>query len=106
MGEYEYKKITKNDINLPQYCLYFIEVIQNELNKTDFDEYEELVLTVETSRYPYCYDAFELITRTFERKGYWMQIPTFKTEKDDDGKKTYRYKFNIKEITYKNDLPF
>ena len=106
MEEFKYKKTTKEDIVLPQYCLYFIEAIQDEIDDTDFNIYSEIVLTVETSKYPYCYEAFELVARTFERKGWWVKIPTFKTYIDSIGKKVYKYKFIIKEINYTDDLPF
>jgi len=102
----EYKKITKDDIVFPQYCLYFIEIIQDEINNTDFSIYSDITLTIETSKYPYCYDAFELVVRTFERKGWMVNIPTFKTYIDSIGKKVYKYKFNIKELNYNEDLPF
>lgn len=100
----EYKKITKEDIDFPRYCLFFIKKIQDRLDEEELDEKTYLEILIE-SVYPYCSDAFELITRTFERKGIDIMTPTFKIE----------YKFNVKHYIYKwrmrklselDDLPF
>ena len=102
----EYKKITKEDVNLPEYCLFFIESIQKEIDDTDFEEYTELELTVDTSEYPYCYDAFELVVKTFSRKGFYTRVPTFTTSRNENGKKVWTYKWLIREINNCDDLPF
>lgn len=83
-------KLTKEDIDFPKYCLFFIRKIQEELDKEELDEkiYSEVI--IETI-YPYCSDAFDLIMRTFERKGIDVMIPTFKIE----------YKFNVKHYIYR-----
>jgi len=100
----EYKKITKKDIDFPRYCLFFIRNIQDCINKNVMDDEEPLELNVETT-YPYCSDAFDLIVKTFERKGINVNIPSFKIS----------YKFNVKYYTYRwrlriakelDDLPF
>ena len=88
-----YKKITKDDINFPKYCLFFIENIQEKLNESTFDEKPIVDAIVETT-HPYCSDAFDLIMKTFERKGIDMMTPTFKME----------YKLNVKHYTYKFKL--
>jgi hypothetical protein len=99
----EYKKTTIDDINIPQYCLFFIETIQDEINKTDFEEYDTVELEIITSKYPYCYDALKLVVKTFTRKGFYVKIPTFTSYKDDKGIKVWDYKWDIK---LSDDLPF
>ena len=102
----EYKKITKVDINFPKYCHFFISEIIDSLERNDISNPgDELDLEIETSEHPYCYEAFELIVRTFERKGYDSRIPTFHMEKKD-GQKVYTYKWTFKKLANVNDLPF
>lgn len=101
----EYKKITKDDINLPQYCLFFIKKIQEAIeNEGGLDKIKTMEVSIETT-YPYCSDAFELIAKAFASKKIDLMPPTFKVE----------YKFNIKTYVYKcrlqilgniDDLPF
>ena len=99
----EYKKITKTDINMPKYCLFFIKEIQEAIDETNFDEYGGLELTLTTSKYPYCYDALKLVVKTFTKKGFQIKIPSFVTTKEGD-KKIWEYKWDIsKDI---DDLPF
>lgn len=102
----EYKKITKEDIDFPNYCLFFIKEIIDSLEEYDIkNPGDELSLEIETTQHPYCYDAFELIAKTFNRKGYDMKIPTFKL-KNENGIKTYTYKWKILKIQDSYDLPF
>jgi len=99
----EYKKITKEDVNLPKFCLFFIEHLKHEIDDTDFDEYEELEVTIDTTEFPYCYEAFNLIVKTFSRMGFYVRIPTFITSRDN-GVKTWTYKWIISKGP--DDLPF
>ena len=104
----EYKKTTKNDIDLPNYCLFFIEKIQKQLAKVDFDKHRNAEIFINTSSHPYCYDALELIVRTFTRKGYRLNIPTYKLILKG-GKKSCEYKWVIEKKNDCNDcddLPF
>jgi len=102
----EYKKTTKKDVDFPNYCLFFIREIIDSLDEYDIhDPGDELQLEIETSQHPYCYEAFELIVKTFERKGYDVRIPTFKLEKKD-GSKTYVYKWNLVKLPNVEDLSF
>ena len=102
----EYKKITKEDIDFPNYCFFFIKKINESLEEYDItNPGDELSLEIETSDYPYCYEAFELITRTFERKGYSMKIPTFHLVKKDE-MKMYIYKWKISKLPNADSLPF
>ena len=102
----EYKKITKEDVDFPRYCYFFIKEIIESLDEYDIkDPGDELDLELETSQYPYCYEAFDLVMRTFERKGYESKIPTFHMVKKD-GLKTYIYKWKFKKLPDVEDLPF
>ena len=92
----EYKKITKEDVDFPRYCHFFIKEIVESLDEYDIKE---------TSQYPYCYEAFELVVRTFERKGYDVRIPNFHMDKRD-GTKFYTYKWNFRKLPNVEDLPF
>jgi hypothetical protein len=102
----EYKKITKEDINFPKYCLFFIKKIQEAIDKSksDLSYVEFLKVEVETT-YPYCSEAFDLIAKTFTRKGLEMRTPTYKMNKVD-GIPHYLYNWGVrKEVDY-DDLPF
>lgn len=102
----EYKKITKEDVDFPNYCFFFIKEIMDSLDEYDIKEPgDELTLEIETVTYPYCYDAMALIMKTFERLGYDMKVPTYKMSKEDDIK-TYTYKWRIVKSPNLDDLPF
>ncbi len=102
----EYKKITKEDVDFPRYCHFFIKEIIESLDEYDIkDPGDELDLEIETSQHPYCYEAFELVVRTFERKGYDVRIPTFHMVKRD-GTKFYTYKWKFRKLPNVEDLPF
>ena len=97
-------KLTKEDIDFPRYCLFFIRKIQEELVKQELDEKEFIFIVVE-STYPYCSDAFDLITKTFERKGVDIMTPTFKLQYKDNVK-YYTYKWKLRKLKKLDDLPF
>ena len=102
----EYKKKTRDDVDFPNYCLYFISEIKESLDRNDITNAgDELTLEITTSDYPYCYDAFELIARTFKRINYSMSTPTF-VLKNEDGVKMYIYKWKITKLDDKDGLPF
>lgn len=102
----EYKKITKEDIDFPKYCLFFIRKIQEAIDKVkDNLSYVEFSKVEVETTYPYCSEAFDLIAKTFTRKGLEMQTPTYKMDKVD-GIPHYIYKWGVrKEVDY-DDLPF
>ena len=104
----EYKKITKNDINFPEYCLFFIKRLLYNIKEANMD-YEttmQLIITTDES-YPYCYEAFELIVKTLERKGYTTRIPSFKRIKTDGFPDKFEYKWSLKKKKVNfDDLPF
>lgn len=102
----EYKKLTKDDIDFPKYCLFFIRKIQEAIDnpKSSLSYVEFLKVEVETT-YPYCSEAFNLIAKTFTRKGLEMRTPTYKMNKVD-GIPHYLYNWGVrKEVDY-DDLPF
>lgn len=103
MGNYH--KVTKNNIDFPKYCYYFISEIIDSLEENEIENPgDELSLEIETPQHPYCYDAMELIVRTLQRKGYSTRIPNF-SMKIIDGVKNYIYTWKI--IKTSNDgLPF
>lgn len=100
----EYKKITKDDIDFPRYCLFFIKTIQERLDEKELDDTVFSEIEVLTT-YPYCSDAFDLITKTFEKKGFDVKTPTFKLELINKVKH-YNYKWRMKKSINCDDLPF
>lgn len=99
-----YKKLTKEDIDFPSYCLFFIKSLEEAISKCELSHIDFLEIHTETT-YPYCSDAFDLIYKTFERKGIEMKTPTFKMELKD-GIKQYNYKWKLRKGTNLDDLPF
>lgn len=99
-----YKKLTKEDIDFPNYCLFFIRKLQEAINKAELSYMDFLEVHVDTT-YPYCSDAFDLIYKTFERKGIDVKTPTFKMELKD-GIKHYDYKWKLRKGISASDLPF
>lgn len=101
MGEYQ--KITKEFIDLPRYCYFFIKEIQESVDEYNIKEAgDEIEIVIETSNHPYCYDALELIRKAFIRKNFFVKMPSYKMTKED-GVRTYTYRWNLKKI---DDLPF
>jgi hypothetical protein len=107
MSEYEYKKTTKYDINFPEYCYFFLKRLltlsNNALAKVD----DKLNIEISTSNHPYCYDAFELVVKTMERKGFSTRIPSFKREKIEGKDDVLHYGFTVRKLPKDyDDLPF
>ena len=101
MGEYQ--KITKEYIDFPRYCYFFIKEIQDSIDEYDIKNVgDEIEVTIETSNHPYCSDAFTLIIKAFTRKSFYVSIPTYKMVKNN-GVRTYIYKWKLKKI---DKLPF
>jgi hypothetical protein len=99
-----YKKLTREDIDFPNYCLFFIRCIQEAIDNAELSYTDFLEVNV-GSTYPYCSDAFDLITKTFERKGLDIRTPTFKLEMRNN-EKYYNYKWKLRKGIDYNDLPF
>lgn len=104
---YVYKKITIEDINLPQYCHFFIKEIQDSVEEYDVkNPGDELEVTIESYIHPYCYDALSLVVKAFERKNFTISVPTYKLEKDEDGDKKYIFTWKLTKRRRIDDLPF
>ena len=101
-----YKKTTKYDVDFPAYCFFFLNRILKNLKTVELDDTTTVELEISTSEHPYCYDAFELIVRTLERKGIWSRIPGFKREKIEGQSDILHYKFTIKKLKVYDNLPF
>jgi hypothetical protein len=101
----EYHKTTKDDIDFPGFCLYFIRELLESVEEANLKDNEELEVSITSYEFPYCSDAFSLVSRTLARKGFSCTMPTFKIEMD--GKlKGYNYKWIIKPLGAYDDLPF
>ena len=98
-----YRKLTRDDIDFPRYCLFFIKKIQENIDENGIKDKEFLSFYVDTL-YPYCSDAFDLIVKTFERKGFDVNTPTFKL-KYESNVKHYIYKWSVRKHCV-DDLPF
>lgn len=94
----EYKKTTRNDINFPLYCLDLIngikEIVDGDKNA------KEVVLYMNQ---PYCFDAIDLVTRTFHRKGIWLNKLNYRLIKSEGCETRYCYKWEVSRL---DDLPF
>jgi hypothetical protein len=102
-----YKKLTKDDIDFPTYCLFFIKKLQETIDDEGLDEFIFTEVSVETT-YPYCAEAFELINKTFERKGIEMRTPTYRLAYKH-GVKFYTYKWRLRlwsRVNEYSELPF
>ena len=104
----EYKKITKDDVYFPAFCFFFIKKIKERLDEEGLlDSSTTLEIRINTTEHPYCYEAFELVVRTFERQGYYTRIPSFHREKREGLPDEFQYKWIIrKRKVYMDDLPF
>jgi hypothetical protein len=105
MTEFEYKKTTKNDVDFPAYCYFFIKRLI-EYGKYVVRPDDKLDIEITTTNHPYCYDAFELVVRTMERKGISTRIPAFRREKVEGKDDILHYKFTLKKFVKHDDLPF
>ena len=105
MEGFEYKKTSKYDVDFPAYCLFFIKKLM-AYEKCVVRPDEKLEIEITTSDYPYCYDAFELVVKTMERRGISTRIPSFKREKVEGKNDILRYKFVMRKLINTDDLPF
>lgn len=96
--------MAKEDIDFPRYCLFFIREIQKALDEGIENKKGFIEANID-SLYPYCDDAFDLITRTFERKGINVMIPTFRMIYMN-GETHYVYKWKFRKLNKADDLPF
>ena len=103
----EYRKITKDDVDFPAFCLFFIKRIMANIEEAEEGNPISWRLTIEinTEDYPYCYDAFELVIRTIKWKGYETRIPNFHREKREGLPDMFHYQWVIEKKKL-DDLPF
>jgi hypothetical protein len=73
-----------------------------DFSTLSYVEFSEVHINTE---YPYCSDAFDLIMKTFEKKGLDVKTPSFKMGLKDN-KKYYDYKWKIRRGVNCDDLPF
>ena len=99
-----YKKLTKEDIDFPRYCLFFIKKLQEAIDGNELEYNKPIEVNVD-STFRYCSDAFELITKTFERKGLIVSVPTFRLV-NENNVKHYIYKWKFQRYVNYDDLPF
>jgi hypothetical protein len=105
----EYKPITKADISMPEYCIFFIRKIIEDIEKKNLDPGDMTYVKVDTyaEEHPYVYDAVELVCKTFGRKGYDVMIPTFRREEPDkNGRTLVHYSWKVTKRVNLDDLPF
>jgi hypothetical protein len=104
----EYKPITKADINMPEYCMFFIQKIIADIDKKELGPGDMTCVKVDTylEEHPYVYEAVDLVCRTFNRKGYDVMIPTFRREDPEGGKTLVHYGWKVKKRVNTDDLPF
>ena len=101
-----YKKVTKDDIDFPRYCYFFIKELQESIDEYDVTEVgDELTVDLRTSEYPYCSEALELIKKTFTRKGYLTKMSHYKLEIIGEDR-YYNYKWELRKLPNTDDLPF
>ena len=108
MDEYSYKKNIKDDVNYPAYCYFFISRLLRWVQNSVVRDDDKLTIEIKTneSEHPYCYDAFELVVKTLERKGFSTKIPAFRREAVEGGHDILHYKFTIRKLVNYDDLPF
>ena len=99
-----YKKLTKEDIDFPRYCLFFIKKLQEAIDGSDMEDDKAIEVNLD-STFRYCSDAFDLITKTFERKGLIVSVPTFRLVYENNVKH-YIYKWKFQKHPNYDDLPF
>lgn len=107
-----YEKTTKDTVDLSAYVLCFIKIIQKKLEfygfidgvpaKSGEQPPSTLVIPIVSRKFQYCYDAIELIEKTFRRKGFNCSMKYYKhidiDEKDGSKTKGFSYEYEISKI--------
>lgn len=97
----EIEKVKAYGIDFPSYVKYFITEIQDSIVDNNLQDGENLTITFDSPSMGYCYNGFELIKKTFAKKGYLVPIPSFK--RDD----MFHFTFSVTKFTNNIDsLPF
>jgi hypothetical protein len=103
----EYKKTTIADINLPEYCIFFLKKILSDIEKKEMvgGDVTNVFIATPNKEHPYCYEAVDLICRTLKRKNLDVMIPSFKKD-EVNGETIVTYKWKVKKLLNVDDLPF
>lgn len=97
----EIERVNADGIDFPFYVKYFITEIQDSIDENNSDEWEHLEIEFDSDSLRYCYNAFDLIRKTFRKKGYLVPIPAFKRDN------AYHFVFTVSKLkTNFDDLPF
>ncbi len=104
----DYNRDLFQGINTPEYCMFFIKKILDGIETGIKNDDDSMDITVYTklSKHPYCYDAVNLVQKTFRRKGYHIQLKRFKMDATHEKDANVLYSWNIKKDTPIDDLPF
>ena len=104
----DYNRDLFQGINTPEYCMFFIKKILDGIERgtKNDDDSIDVIVTTKLSKHPYCYDAVNLIHKTFRRKGYHIRLKRFKLDATTEKDANLLYSWNIKKDTPIDDLPF
>lgn len=97
----EIERVNAYGIDFPSYVRYFITEIQDSIIENNLKEEESLEIKFDSEELKYCYQGFELIKKTFLKKGFLVPLPTFKRDE------SFHYTFNVIKLSESiDDLPF
>ena len=107
-----YNKHTKDTIDFPSYVSSFPNkligkmetygMIGDNPNRMFKNPSATITIPLVSRRYPYCFDAIELIKKTIKRRGFNCELPRYVVNKIDNPNNTksdaYSYEFKITNI--------
>lgn len=94
-----YEKVTKETVEFPEYVRVFLNILKSKLKAHDFDhsEADVVLIPIQSKRFRYCYDAIELVEKTFKRLGYNCHMSSYAvTFNDVNGVREKAYNYNFK----------
>lgn len=108
----EYKKMTKDMIDFPEYVLGFLSVIVSKLRfygmidgftpKVGSEAATSLIMPIVSKKYRYCYEGIALVEKTMNKRGFKCQMKSYRAEESEDGKLEYHYNFSVTKIEEEN----
>lgn len=111
----KYIKKTKENTNIPEWCLHVLKKIQEKFNdrniNLDVMKSSFNIPIVTSDKYPYCFDAIKVVQRTFIPYG-WKCIMTHyeRRENKETNKVGHGYVFTFSRIVPifdpTSDMPF